>query len=113
MSAVIRVLMIFAMAMLFTVAGNLAQGAPRPVDELGLFVHKYGQPDRIKLVAAVGTQRSSKQLLYVFENVRVVFIQESIAGPPRWKLLNVLDLKTNRILSPAEATRKLEKRKKR
>jgi hypothetical protein len=88
-----------------------------PDDDLSLFISKYGQPDQIKSSENEHPRPPivTKQLIYKKENVRAVYVADVLVGTPppydKWKLLGFQDNRTNAVIHPADAVKKLEGRK--
>jgi hypothetical protein len=107
-----------AVAVLGTLVLGLPSYAAEPHDDLTLFIAKFGPPDVDKSSENERPRPPivTRQLIYIKENVRAVYVPGAPVGSPppyrSWKLMGFQDQRTNEVLRPAEVVRRLEGRKK-
>lgn len=110
-----RIFAAFSAALFLTIAvacsgtgGNTgAPPAVEPVDDLAVFVQRYGQPDRTDTTEFDDPQPLfvTKFLFYDREQVRVAYGLER--RDHTWKLLGFQHPRTNAVIEPAEVVRRM------
>jgi len=89
-----------------------------PLDEVDLFINKYGPPDRQDSTANDIPRPPivTRVLIYDAEHVRATYAPDGNfgGGPPYkgWKLIGFQDTRDDHVLKPSEVDQRLKNRKK-
>lgn len=91
-------------------------GSP-PLDDIDVFIDKYGSPDREDSTANDIPRPPivTRVLIYDTESIRAAYVPDAKVGdgPPykRWKLIGFQDTRDDHVLKPSEVDQRLKNRK--